>query len=123
MDSLGVRFPDIVHAQGILETGWFNKNNPILMENNNWLGIKCAQYRRTYCIGTRYGHAIFESKLYCLLDYLEWQKKYIPVYESKFGIIDNEEDYYNFLLKWQYAEDKHYINKLRRIKNLLKSVE
>lgn len=123
MDSLGIRFPDVVHAQGILETGWFDKSNPILTKSHNWLGLKCAKYRKTYCIGTRYGHAVFESKIHCLLDYLEWQNKYLPLYEAKYGKATTDEDYYNFLLKWGYAEDRQYIRKLRKIKKLINSVK
>lgn len=115
MDSLGVKFSKIVVCQGILETGWF-QNSKVLEENNNWLGLKCAQHRKTYCLGTNLGHAVFESRAHCLLDYLEWQKKYIPRYETKFGPMTTDEDYYDFLLKWEYAEDKAYIRKLKKIK-------
>jgi len=119
LEAAGLEYPQIVLSQGILETGWFNPTNPIFAENHNWLGLKCAQYRKTYCIGTRYGHAIFKSDVECLLDYIEWQNKYMPRYESKYGKIASEEDYYDFLLKWKYAEDENYIRKLKRIRKFL----
>lgn len=117
----GIPFPEIVFAQGILETGWFNKNNPVFFRNKNWLGLKCAQHRETYCVGTKYGHAIFESYGHCLADYVLWYQKYSVRYEANFGKIDTEEKYYDFLLKWHYAEDKHYIQKLKKIVNLIKT--
>lgn len=119
--STGVKYPAIVHAQGITETGWFDKNNKVFVENKNWLGLKCAEHRKTYCIGTKYNHAVFNSLAECLLDYIEWQDKYMPRYEEKFGVIDSEDKYYDFLLKWQYAEDKDYIGKIKRVRKILKS--
>jgi flagellum-specific peptidoglycan hydrolase FlgJ len=121
MAEAGLQFQNVVFVQGILETGWFNPKNPVFQYNKNWLGLKCAQYRKTYCIGTKYGHAVFESYAHCLLDYVEWQKKYMPRYAEKYGPIQTEDDYIDFLQKWAYAEDKQYAKKLKKILKLIKN--
>lgn len=106
-------FAEVIIAQGLLESNYFS--SAIFKENNNWLGLKCAEFRSTYCTGTNRGHAVFSSTTDCLLDYIEWQKKYLPRYEKNFGQVDSVDRYIDFLVKYRYAEDPHYGSKLKRL--------
>lgn len=91
----GVDFPEIVQAQAILETGYFksyaclNKNNLFGLRNND------ATYMS------------FPHWTDCVAAY----KKYI----QKYDLIPS--DYYNYLDKLGYAEDKEYVIKLKQIVN------
>lgn len=101
----GVRCPEVVVAQMVHETAWFNST--IYHENHNLFGMKWNT--RGYATGVNRGHAKYPSTAYSLEDYIAWQRKYVP------KEVDTTEEYFTFLEKWGYAEDKKYIKKLRRI--------
>lgn len=89
-----VKYPDIVYAQAILETGHFKSVGCV--KHNNLFGLYNSRAKR-YC---RFNHWA-ES----ILAYKEWiQKKYNP-----------PENYYNFLKRIHYASDPTYIPKLKQI--------
>jgi len=121
VQEMGVRFPRVVLAQGLLETGMFTSN--IFVHNNNWLGMKCALYRETTCIGTQRGHALYVSTYDCLKDYYLWQSKYLPRYEKKYGPVRTEYEYIEFLIRMNYAEDENYGKKVLNRLKLIKSLE
>lgn len=98
-------------AQGLVETGMFSSK--IYKENNNWLGMKCATQRKTTCIGTHRGHALYKSAEDCTYDYYLWQSKYLPKYEEKVGPVITEDQYLEFLKAYNYAEDPEYIFKVK----------
>lgn len=104
---LNFKFPHIVYAQSILETGRFKK--PIFIENNNLFGMKEAVIRVNTSLGTENGHAAYKNWRESLIDYA----LYYATYLSK---IDNEDDYITYLSQ-RYAEDRDYAKKLREIIN------
>ena len=114
IETIGVEFPRVVIAQGILESGFFQ--SPIYRENNNWLGMKCASIRKTHCVGTSRGHAIYLSTLACLKDYKLWQENtFRKEIERGNKLPTTEEEYIDLLIKYNYAEDKDYKKKIKKI--------
>jgi flagellum-specific peptidoglycan hydrolase FlgJ len=107
------RFPEVFKAQVVLETG--NLSSSIWKENNNLVGMKCAQTRLTYCRGENRGHAKFDSPYDSIREYIFWQRKYLNLYENKHGPVQTNEEYLQFLLYAGYAEDEKYLEKLRKI--------
>lgn len=113
----GIKFPEIVFKQSILETGNFTSN--IYINNNNCFGMKYNNRGYAYC--ERNGHACYESIIYSIRDYAEWQSIMMNNHERLFRKkIKSEEDYYFFLERlvvgnkvYSYAEDKDYVKKLK----------
>jgi flagellum-specific peptidoglycan hydrolase FlgJ len=89
----GVGFPNIVVAQAILETGHFKSHACKTL--NNLFGLRNND-------GT---YMSFEHWTDAVAAY----KKYIQKYESP------PDDYYEYLDKLDYAEDKNYTTKLKQI--------
>lgn len=104
---LNFKFPHIVYAQSILETGRFKK--PIFLENNNLFGMKEAVIRANTSLGTENGHAVYKNWRESVIDYA----LYYATYLSR---IDNEDDYITYLSQ-KYAEDPDYSKKIREIIN------
>lgn len=105
--NLNFKFPHIVYAQSVLETGHFKK--PIFLENNNLFGMKEAVVRLTTSVGTQDGHAIYKNWKESLYDYAFYYATYL-------NKIDNEDDYIAYLGQ-KYAEDPQYASKIRSILN------
>lgn len=90
-----IKYPEIVIAQSILETGNFTSKHCV--ENNNLFGLYDSKNKRYY----KFNH---------------WTESIIA-YKNKIQYkYKDEEDYYDFLIRIKYAEDKEYINKLKSIK-------
>lgn len=94
MDHYGVKHPEIVYAQAILETGHFRSK--VCKEYNNLFGLWDSRNHTYY----RFDH--WSESVVAYLDFI--QDKYKP-----------PNDYYKFLSDIGYAEDPEYINKLKRI--------
>ncbi len=91
---VGIKNPDIVLRQAILETGWFQSK--MLMDKNNLFGFRSTKkYMR------------FESWQASIDYYKAWQDEYYT---------NPEEDYYAFLKRIRYARTKEYIWTLKHIK-------
>lgn len=105
LNELKVKYPHIVLAQSILESG--NYSSAIFVENNNPFGMKLAKNRPTTALGIRRGHAYYSSIREAVIDYAFMQASYYRSAKS-------EEEYFNLLQK-SYAEDKDYINKLKKL--------
>lgn len=87
-----VEYPEIVYAQAILETGNFKSN--LCLFNNNLFGLFDSKNNRYHR---------FEHWAYSIKGYKDWvQYKLNP-----------DEDYYDFLIRINYAEDPNYILKLK----------
>lgn len=108
--ELKVKYPHIVLAQSILESN--NYSSTIFIRNNNPFGMKLAFNRPTTALGIKGGYAYYSSIRESIIDYAFMQAFYYKGAKS-------EEDYY-FLLQESYAEDKGYIQKIRKIANTLK---
>lgn len=94
LKRLNVRFPHIVMAQSIIETGNFNSR--IFKENHNLFGMKQATVRINTAVGTQHGHAYYENWYESLYDYAFYQCRYL-------SDIRNEREYYQYLSS-VYAE-------------------
>lgn len=96
LDYYGVQHPDIVYAQAILETGYFNSR--VYREYNNLFGLYNSRTKDYY----KFNH--WTESVIAYLEYIQY--KYKP-----------PGDYYEFLDSIGYAEDEQYISKLRKIVN------
>lgn len=103
--ELNFKFPHIVLAQAMLETG--NFNSKMFNENNNLFGMKEAKVRLNTAGGTQYGHAYYDSWVESLYDYALYSATYLHKLKS-------EREYYEYLSKF-YAEDTSYVNRLKEI--------
>lgn len=103
--ELNVRFPHIVYAQAVLETG--NFNSKIFRENNNLFGMKYAIYRPKTSKGIRRGHSYYNNWQESVIDYALFQAAYL-------NHIRTEREYLNYL-DLRYAEDPTYVQKLQYI--------
>lgn len=92
LEKHDVEHSDIVLAQAILETGWFKCSNCSWEHNNPFGFFWKGRYKE------------FRDLHHAVTYYKTWQEKWY-----KGG------DYYNFLKKIGYAEDKKYISKLKSI--------
>lgn len=108
--ELKVKYPHIVLSQSIIESG--NYTSKVFLENNNPFGMKLSWNRSTTALGIKNGYAYYSNLRDAIIDYAFMQSSY---YRSA----KTEEDYY-LLLQKSYAEDKEYINKVRKIANKLK---
>jgi len=93
LDKEGVKFPKIVAAQALLETGHFGSK--VCLELNNLFGL------RRPSDGSYYAFNNWEESVVAYRDYVQY--KY------------TDGDYYRFLKQIGYAEDKHYVEKVKRI--------
>lgn len=114
LKDLNIKFPHIVLAQSILETGHWTST--IFKENHNLFGMKEARQRVKTALGTQLNHAYYcdwESSLY---DYAFYQSRYMSKAKT-------EEQYFQALGQ-SYAESKTYVQNLKSIikKENLKSL-
>ncbi len=105
INRLNFRFPHIVLAQSIIETGHFTST--IFMENHNLFGMREPRTRITTAIGTHRGHAYYDSWVESLFDYGFYSSRYL-------GKLKTEGEYFQYLSR-HYAIDKTYVTKLKII--------
>lgn len=101
----GIRFPEIVYAQAVLESG--NFKSTIFLESNNLFGMRLACSRPTTALSKSRGHALYDSWMMSTIDYALFQSAFLRK-------IRTSDDYLDYLSK-NYAEDPLYIEKLKRI--------
>ena len=92
-----VKFPQIVAAQALLETGYFTSR--VCLENNNLFGL------RRPSTGSYYTFNSWEESVKAYKDYVQ--------YKYKGG------NYYEFLNRIGYAEDGSYISKVMSLERSL----
>jgi len=100
-------FPYIVMAQAIHESG--NYSSKLFLENRNMFGMKAVHSRITTCKGEQEGYALYDTWTDCVVDRALYSTTYLST-------VKTEDEYYNFLSQF-YAEDKEYVDKLKRIIN------
>lgn len=105
LKELNVKFPHIVMAQSIVETGHWTSN--IFKENHNLFGMKQARVRVNTARGTQYNHAYYDNWRESVYDYAFYQCRYL-------GSIKTEDDYFQYLSE-SYAEADDYINTLKEV--------
>lgn len=103
--ELNIKYPHIVYAQSLIETGYFNSK--IFKENNNLFGMRQARTRVTTAQGTQYNHAYYENWRESVYDYAFYQCRYLSGLKT-------EEEYLAYLGR-SYAEDPNYLSKIRSL--------
>ena len=101
----GVKFPEIVFAQAVLESGHFTSS--LFERANNLFGMKLPRKRETTAIGSTNGYSKYENWHQSVYDYKLWQEFLF----DRRGELSKAE-YYAYLDKW-YAEDKLYVSKIK----------
>lgn len=89
-----VKYPHIVYAQALIETGNFKSD--LCLSDNNLFGLYNSSRGRYH----RFDH--WTESVVAYKDFI--QRRYKP-----------PEDYYEFLQRIGYAKDPHYINKVKEI--------
>jgi uncharacterized FlgJ-related protein len=102
---LNFRFPHIVYAQSILETGTWT--SPIFKENHNLFGMKEARIRTNLAEGTHRSHAYYNNWRESVYDYALYYATYLHS-------IRTEDDYFDYL-DASYAEATNYVGALKKI--------
>lgn len=105
LKRLNVKYPHIVMAQAIVESGNFKSR--IFKENNNLFGMKEAGVRINTALGTQHGHAYYNNWLESIYDYAFYQSRYL-------GTIKSEQQYFAYLSN-SYAEADHYVKTLKTV--------
>lgn len=99
LEYYGVKHPQIVYAQAILETGHFKSD--LCLNSNNLFGLYNSK----------------EHKYYTFNHWTESVVTYLNCVQYKYKSPNDYNDYYEFLLDIGYAEDPNYIDKLKEIVN------
>lgn len=103
--ELNIKFPHIVYAQAILETG--NFKSQVFLNNQNLFGMKQAQRRASTNSGTELGHAVYKHWRESVVDYALYQCAFL----SK---LYTEDAYYQYL-KENYAESPDYVQNVKKM--------
>jgi uncharacterized FlgJ-related protein len=105
LKDLNVKFPHIVMAQSITETGHWKSS--IFLENHNLFGMKEAQRRITTAEGTNRNHAYYNHWRESVYDYAFYQCRYL-------SSIRTESEYFQYLSA-SYAEAGDYVDILKKV--------
>lgn len=104
LSQYSIPYKDVIIAQTRLETG--NYTSWLFVNSNNLFGMRHPVIRKTTSLGSKYNHAYYSHWTKSVDDYILW-------YEYNMNKLDS--CYYTFLKKVGYAEDKKYINKLKKM--------
>lgn len=112
--KLNFRFPHIVYAQAILESG--NFTSQVFKENNNMFGMREAKARINVANGTNLNHAYYNTWEESLEDFAYYYSTYL-------SRISTEEEYFAYLSQ-NYAESGDYVKNLKNVieKNKLRTI-
>jgi flagellum-specific peptidoglycan hydrolase FlgJ len=103
----GIKFPDIVFVQAMLESGEFTSK--LFKSANNLFGMKVPSKRESVRIGaTRSGYSKYEDWMFSVYDYLLWQNHVLKTRD------DITKKQYFALLGKIYAKDPKYVIKLKQ---------
>ena len=103
-----IKFPEVVFAQAVLETGHFTSK--LFQQANNLFGMKIPSKRETLAVGKRKGnYAVFHDWLSSVSDYQIWQQ-----YILKNKNIKTKKEYLA-LLNRIYAENQNYVQLLHKV--------
>lgn len=105
IDKRNFKFPHIILAQAMLETGNFTSS--IFKQNHNLFGMKEATKRPTLAIETQNNHAFYDNWRESLEDYGYYYCTYL-------GRMDTEDEYYEYISQY-YSESPQYVQKLKDI--------
>jgi uncharacterized FlgJ-related protein len=110
LKELNVKFPHIVLAQAIIESGTFTSK--ICKKNNNLFGMREARLRISNNLGTQFGHAVYSNWKESVVDYALYQATYLSKCKT-------EEQYYSYLAD-SYAAGPKYSVSVKKIADNLK---
>lgn len=102
---MNFKYPDIVYAQAIEETGRFKSE--VFKQNNNLFGLKIPNLRPTLAMGENLNHAKFKNWHDSLAERALWEAQ-------NTSNIYSEKEYYQ-LLDAIYAEKPNYSQRLKQI--------
>jgi hypothetical protein len=105
LKDLNVRFPHIVMAQAMIESGHFQSN--IFRTNHNLFGMKQARMRCTTAKGTNLAHAYYDNWKESVYDYAFFQSRYLHDLKT-------EAQYLEYLDR-NYAEANNYDAAIKRV--------
>lgn len=98
LKRLNVKYPHIVMAQAMIESGHFQSN--IFRSNHNLFGMKEARQRVTTAKGTNLNHAYYDNWKESVIDYAMFQAAYLKDLKSEAA--------YLMYLGENYAEAQNY---------------
>ena len=118
INELNFKWPEVVYAQAILESG-SKFNSDINIENNNYFGMKMANIRVHTQLAENLDHAVFLNWRMSVIDYALFWSTYLSDLKTK-------EEYYQYIEK-HYSKtpgyslrvmnaEKEYFQKLSKIK-------
>lgn len=105
LKELHFKFPYIVLAQSMIETGGFTSH--IFKDNHNLFGMKEAKVRLNLAKGTQFNHAYYDNWEQSVIDYALYASSYLKE-------INSESEYFIYLGQ-HYAEDPNYVSKLKKL--------
>jgi len=106
LKRLNVKFPYIVMAQAIAETGHYKSQ--VFKENHNLFGMKQANLRINTAKGTQNGHAYYDNWYQSVYDYAFYQCRYLSQ-------INTENEYYLYLSSTYAEAGDGYVKLLKEI--------
>lgn len=104
-----IKYPDIVLAQAILESGHFRSK--IARHNNNFFGMRMPAKRETMAVGKKYGYAVYRSWQHSIQDYKLWQEYLFSRHPNM-----TREEYKRYVNRL-YSTSYNYISKVNTIIN------
>ena len=103
-----IKYPDIVFAQAILESGYMTSY--IFEQNKNLFGMRYPERRKTTAIGKNKGFSMYDCWTDSVKDYKLFQEFLFRNKEK------SREEYFSFLSRI-YAEDSNYVPFVKKIIN------
>ena len=103
--QLNIRFPNIVYAQAVLESGNFQSD--IFRTNNNLMGMRRATTRPTTNKGEQFDFAVYDNWRSSVEDYAMFAASYL-------NNIKTEDEYFAYL-KANYCTDSGYVDRIKVI--------
>jgi uncharacterized FlgJ-related protein len=103
-----IKYPDIVFAQAILESGYMSSQ--IFVENNNLFGMRYPERRPTVAVGVNKNYSTYNCWIDSVKDYKLFQEFLFRNKEK------SRDDYFDFLYRI-YAENKTYVHYVKKIIN------
>lgn len=106
LELIGLKHPEVVYQQAVLETGWFTHQRCTIY--NNYFGMKKARVREHCQAGVWKKHATYRHWTLSVDDYKLWQDYWE-------GEAYDQTNYYSFLSNVGYATAANYVRILKRI--------
>jgi uncharacterized FlgJ-related protein len=100
----GFKYPDLILAQALLETGHFK--SPVFKENNNTFGMRLPKVRQTLAKGSNLNHAVYSNWKESVEDRMIYENLYL---NGKSRVK------YKQYLDRVYAKGKNYTKTLEKI--------